>query len=137
MKRILLVDDYDSTLSCLAQVLDLEGYDVVSADSGHEAVTAWLNSIREDRPFDLIILDVAMPFMSGTEAASLIRTSEEEAGHRPSQIVFLSAHTETIPKEELLSLHVSGVWTKPIDMPDLRERITRLIGPGETPLQGK
>ncbi len=66
-RRILLVDDEEEQLSLYEQVLREEGYLVLSARNGKEALRC-----LEVSPFDLVILDVAMPVMDGIEALGKI-----------------------------------------------------------------
>src|SRR5512136_246045 len=66
-RRILLVDDDQGELSLYYQTLSEEGYLIVSARNGKEALTC-----LEASPFDLVILDVVMPVMDGIEALGKI-----------------------------------------------------------------
>lgn len=67
-KLILVVDDEQRMRRFMQMNLDLEGYRVIEAENGLEAV----NRVREDLP-DLVLLDVMMPKMDGFEALRLIR----------------------------------------------------------------
>ena len=82
-KRILAVDDDATALGALRQMLTQRGYDVTLAANGEEA----LQRIEEQTP-DLIILDVAMPGLSGFETCRLIR---EAPRTRRTPIIFLTA----------------------------------------------
>jgi two-component system KDP operon response regulator KdpE len=67
-KLILVVDDEPRMRRFIRMNLDLEGYRVIEADNGFEAV----NRVRDDLP-DLVLLDVMMPEIDGFEALRLIR----------------------------------------------------------------
>src|SRR5262249_59896317 len=85
-KKILVVDDEDDILHFLELVLKEKGYDVVTASSGHEALTA----AQIEKP-DLVLLDIMMPQMDGWEVLKLLRV-DEETTHIP--VAMLSARTE-------------------------------------------
>ena len=66
--RILLVDDEESIQTLLAYPLRKEGYEVVSAHDGEEALAR-----ARERPFDLVVLDVMMPRVDGFEVCRQLR----------------------------------------------------------------
>jgi CheY-like chemotaxis protein len=86
-RRVLVVDDDADLRFLLRMVLDREGESVVVAEAsnGHEAIEA----AAEHRP-DVIVLDQAMPLMSGLEAIPELRTAAPDA-----RIVMYSAYAET------------------------------------------
>jgi len=83
-KRILAVDDDATALAALRQILASKGYDVTSAGTGEEAVEI----VERGEAFDLILLDVALPGMSGFDVCRRIRDLE---GARNVPIIFLTA----------------------------------------------
>ena len=70
-KRVLLVDDFDDSRYSLSRLLEIEGYEVIEASDGAQAIERALN----DKP-DLILMDVEMPRMSGIEACRLLKENE-------------------------------------------------------------
>jgi DNA-binding response OmpR family regulator len=82
-KRILAVDDDATSLGALGQILRQGGYDVLTARNGEEALP-----ILESEHVDLVLLDVAMPGMSGYDVCRRIRASETT---RNVPVVFLTA----------------------------------------------
>jgi two-component system cell cycle sensor histidine kinase/response regulator CckA len=74
-RRILVVDDDDLARSYEHSVLERHGYTVVSATDGREA----LGVLKRQAPFDLFVVDVVMPQMSGTELARHIRQDIPDA----------------------------------------------------------
>lgn len=68
MKRVLIADDTKNIRSLLTTCLEVEGYDVVTAKDGQEA----LNILKNDR-LDLAFIDIKMPIISGTEVLREIR----------------------------------------------------------------
>ncbi len=77
--RILVVDDEATTRVSLAEVLRLEGYDVVTAESGEQA----LEVMGNQSPFDLMIVDIKMPGMDG------LQLTEEVQRRAPETVIIL------------------------------------------------
>lgn len=94
---ILVVDDDHDILDAIAEVLTREGYRVVAASDGAEAIAR-----LAAEPIDLILLDLLMPTMSGWEVI-------EQRGDAPPPIVVISA----APKDVVPSSSVRVVLQKP------------------------
>jgi DNA-binding response OmpR family regulator len=82
-KKILAVDDDATALGALRQILVQKGYDVSTASNGHDALTALAAS-----HFDLVILDVSMPGMTGYDVCRKIR---QDAKTQDLPVIFLTA----------------------------------------------
>ena len=82
-KRVLAVDDDPAAVGALRQILSQRGYDVVTAHSAEDAL-----AVLADQRFDLAILDVAMPGMSGYD---LCRTLRKDARTVDLPVIFLTA----------------------------------------------
>jgi DNA-binding response OmpR family regulator len=82
-KRILAVDDDPAAVAALRQILTQKGYEVTIAHSGEEAL-----AVLDDHRFDLAILDVAMPGMSGYDLCRQIR---KDARTAELPVIFLTA----------------------------------------------
>jgi DNA-binding response OmpR family regulator len=85
-KKILAVEDDPTALGALRQILSEAGYEVVTAQNGEEALAA----MKADRP-NLVLLDVAMPGLSGFEVCRRIRAEPE---NKNLPVIFLSARAE-------------------------------------------
>lgn len=117
-KRILHVDDEVDTLSVVKTVLNNEGYEVVSVNSGSRA----LNKIKLN-VFDLIILDIMMPDMSGWELFTRIGSIKPNY-----KIVFLSILELSSEKQkELFSSGIKDYILKPFDRDDFVKRINKVL----------
>src|SRR5687768_14993197 len=84
--KILLVDDRENNLLSMESILWKDGYDIVRASSGREA----LKILLKDFDFTLILMDVEMPELNGFETATMIY-QREKLRHVP--IIFITAHS--------------------------------------------
>jgi DNA-binding response OmpR family regulator len=116
--RILVVDDDPVILRLIEVNLDLEGFEVVTANRGEDAIA----KVRETSP-DLILLDLMMPEMSGWEIAERLQ-QDDKAGRIP--LVLLSARTQDEDRRRGEELGVAGYVTKPFDPAELVATIRKL-----------
>jgi two-component system, OmpR family, alkaline phosphatase synthesis response regulator PhoP len=119
-KRILCVDDSDLILLMERLVLAREGYELVTASDGEQALAL----AGENRP-DLILLDVIMPRMSGLETCRRLRA---DARTRSVPIIMLSTRAD---EEEVAAAYQSGCTdyiTKPIDGSLLLAKVKQALG---------
>jgi DNA-binding response OmpR family regulator len=110
--RILLADDEQSILTLLSYPLRQDGYDVVRASSGAEALERFAES-----EFDLVVLDVMMPSVDGLEVCRRMRASSSVP------IIMLTAKTEEIDKVLGLELGADDYITKPFSIREFRSRV--------------
>jgi PleD family two-component response regulator len=118
-KRILCVDDSDLILLMERLVLAREGYELVTASDGEEAMAR----ATESKP-DLILLDVLMPGMSGLEACRRLRA---DARTRTVPIIMLSTLSD---EKEVAAAYHSGCTdyvTKPIDSTVLLAKVKQAL----------
>jgi len=119
MRRILMVDDDRVVLHLLAEGMRSLGYVV---DTAHSADAA-LALARQER-FDLAVLDIRMPGLSGVELAHALKQS----GDTP--FVFLSAYGDEKVVQEATEAGALGFLTKPVDTPQLMPFIEAAIARG-------
>ena len=110
--RILLVDDEVAIQRAVAPLLRSRGYDVDVVGTGIEAVSA-----VADRPPDLIVLDLGLPDLEGTEVCRRIRQ------HSKAPIIVLSARGAEADKVAVLDLGADDYVTKPFGPEELMARI--------------
>ena len=120
--RVLLVEDNVVNQQLAAELLARRGHEVVIAADGREAVEAWKSS-----SFDVILMDLQMPVMSGFDATAAIRALERVAGgHVP--IVALTARAMSGDREACLAADMDDYLSKPLKSRVLTETIERLAG---------
>src|SRR5690606_17945280 len=115
-KRILVVDDEPRMIGFIRMNLDLEGYQVLEAHSGLEA----LEMIRTKLP-DLVLLDVMMPDLDGFETLRMLR----EFSSVP--VIMLTAKGEENDKVYGLDLGADDYITKPFGPRELSSRIKAVL----------
>jgi two-component system response regulator MprA len=120
MTRVLVADDSETILLLLRTRLEMEGYEVVTANDGQEVIEALAGAGPDSEP-DLILLDAMMPRMSGLDA---LRTLRGEGKEIP--ILIVSAHRADETLSEAENLGADGCVPKPIDFDDLLGRIASL-----------
>jgi DNA-binding response OmpR family regulator len=119
VRRILIVDD-ESAIRLLCSVnLRLAGFEVVEAQNATEAI-----ELAESQDFDLILLDVMLPDLGGSEVARRL-TASARAGRVP--IVFLSARTSRDDLREGYEAGAVDYITKPFDPIELARRIDEIL----------
>jgi DNA-binding response OmpR family regulator len=117
--RILLVDDEQPIQTLLSFPLQRDGYEVVQASDGREA----LNRFSE-QSFDLVVLDVMMPRMDGLEVCRRLRARSSVP------IIMLTAKSEEIDKVLGLELGADDYITKPFSMREFRSRVKAALRRG-------
>jgi len=114
---VLVVDDDPDIRELLFTALEDEGFEVVPAGNGREALAI----IRTFRP-DVIVLDLMMPVMDGWQFASELRIRDEGAEDIPTVLLSaardLRAHAEAMSAAEIIE--------KPFDLADLLPKIARV-----------
>jgi DNA-binding response OmpR family regulator len=109
--RILLVDDERAIQTLLSYPLQKDGYEVVCASDGREALA------RFDDGFDLVVLDVMMPRLDGLEVCRRLRAKSTVP------IIMLTARAEEVDKVVGLELGADDYITKPFSVREFRSRV--------------
>ena len=118
-RRILVADDEIYILHILEFSLNLEGYDVISASSGAEA----LSKVVKERP-DLVVLDIVMPETDGYEVCRRLKSDERT---RDIPVIFLSAKDTPTDQEVGMRLGADAYITKPFSPQRLIDCIQGLL----------
>ena len=122
--RILLVEDNPVNMMIASATLAQWGVDVAEARDGRMAIEAVHEAARRGRPFDLVLMDVQMPVMSGHEAAIELRKAW---GPSALPIIALTAAALVSERELALAAGMNDFLTKPIDAPKLRRTLARHV----------
>jgi two-component system, sensor histidine kinase len=118
--RILLVEDNEDTRDMLQLWLETDGYRVVTAGSGWEAVQLALNG-----RYDVILMDMSLPVMDGITAVHIIRGHERL---RSVPVVGVTAYDTAYPRAEVFDAECVEYILKPIDFGRLERILDRLLG---------
>ena len=119
MKRILIAEDNLPSRELVREILETEGYDVVEASDGRQA----LEMIFTAKP-DLVVMDIQMPGLDGFKVVSEIRQIPQFA---KIPIVALTAYAMAGDEERILAAGFDAYTTKPIDAAVLTKQIERQL----------
>jgi CheY-like chemotaxis protein len=118
--KVLVVEDDDVIRQLITVNLELEGFDVVTAVDGQDA----LDKVLEAKP-DVITLDVMMPRLDGWETATQLRANPDTAHIK---VVLLSARAQETDLQHGERIGVDAYLTKPFDPDELIDTVKRLAG---------
>ncbi|MDB5937845.1 MAG: response regulator receiver domain protein [Polaromonas sp.] len=118
-RKILVADDEPNIVISLEYLMKREGYTVLVARDGQEA----LDAIARDRP-DLVLLDVMMPKKSGFEVCQAVRASEEL---RATKILMLTAKGRDTDLAKGLALGADAYMTKPFSTRELVQKVADML----------
>ncbi|MDD5018984.1 MAG: response regulator [Candidatus Omnitrophica bacterium] len=119
-RRLLIVDDEPDVLKLLGERLSKAGYDVIKASTGKEAI-----ALAQKKVPDLIVLDIAMPGMDGSEVANVLRSDPKT---KDIPILFLTCLFTK--QEEKVCGHLLGqnfFIAKPYDVDELLSEIDKRV----------
>ncbi|MCX8036356.1 MAG: response regulator [Candidatus Sumerlaeia bacterium] len=119
-KRILLADDEEDIKTVVAMFLEAQGYEVITAFDGLDA----LEKVRTEKP-DLILLDIMMPVLDGFEVCKRLKENEDTA-RIPIVILSAAAHVESVNRG--LKAGAKDYIVKPFEPEKLVEKIEQFIG---------
>ena len=125
MTRLLVADDSETVLLMLQRRLEMEGYEVITATDGVEALER-LEESAQNEP-DVILLDAMMPNKSGTEALAEIRESGSTI-----PVLMISAHLDAQEPDRMRSLGATDIVPKPFEWDHLIGKIEELAHGGNS-----
>jgi two-component system alkaline phosphatase synthesis response regulator PhoP len=118
-KKILVVDDEPDIRKLTSLRLKLSGYDALTAADGQEA----LDLIRQHKP-DLVLLDLLLPVIGGSEVCKQIK-EDEELKHTP--VILFTARSDTMTAEKAKQLGADDYMTKPFDPEEMLNKIKQTL----------
>ncbi|AGH96655.1 response regulator [Pseudobdellovibrio exovorus] len=113
-KSILIVDDVEDNRQLIQHYLAPAGMQITSGSDGQQAL-----NLFEQQSFDVILMDMQMPVMNGSEAVQKIRQLEKEKKLRPTVIVALTAQAYESEREMCLKIGCNLYLSKPFKKKDL------------------
>ena len=119
MKRVLVVDDNEANMHLVRFILENNGFKVIEARNGIEAVTLAV----QEKP-DLVLLDVQLPDIDGLEVVKRIRAFEVDDS---VPIIALTSYAMPGDKERMLAAGCNGYIAKPIDVKSFIPEIERYL----------
>jgi two-component system cell cycle response regulator DivK len=119
-KRILIVEDNELNLKLLNDILEVHGYITIVTDNGAAA----LDLARQRHP-DLILLDIQLPDIAGTEVARRLKADEETAA---IPIVAVTAFAMPGDRTMILESGCDDYVSKPINLNDFLALVARYVG---------
>ncbi|WP_427338512.1 response regulator [Caloranaerobacter sp. DY30410] len=119
LKKILIVDDEEHIIELIRFNLETNGYHVITANDGNEA----LKKIKEERP-NLVILDLMLPSIDGIEICKILRKDKET---EKLPIIMLTAKSEEIDMILGLEIGADDYITKPFSVRELLARIKAVL----------
>ncbi|MBF0101065.1 MAG: response regulator [Desulfobacterales bacterium] len=117
MAIVMIVDDSWLTRRVLANILKLDGYQIIEANGGIQAL-----SLIQQTPPDCMLLDLLMPDMDGYETLKLIK---DKGYHFP--VIILTADIQDTAKEKCFQLGAADYINKPADEKTIRSLVHRFI----------
>ena len=115
--NILVVDDEDALRTVLSSELQSEGYSVVSASDGDEAI-----SVLQQKSFDLVLLDIKMPRVDGFEELRFLKER-----YPKTKVIMLTGFADLKNAIESKKLGAEDFVSKPYDLVDLLTTIERVL----------
>ncbi|MBT9476716.1 response regulator [Polaromonas sp.] len=119
-QKILIADDEPNIVISLEYLMKREGYTVLVARDGQEA----LDTIARERP-DLVLLDVMMPKKNGFEVCQAVRANEEL---QATKILMLTAKGRDTDLAKGLALGANAYMTKPFSTRELVQKVAEMLG---------
>jgi DNA-binding response OmpR family regulator len=115
--RVLIVDDDLDTCALVEDILDEEGYKVTACHSGIDAL-----SLLEQEPFDLILSDIKMPRVTGTDLLRYVRRKGLD-----TQVILMTAYASVSTAIQALRGEAFDYLIKPFSLNELRQRVRQAI----------
>lgn len=121
-KKILLIDDEELITRTLANALEKNGYEVLVAKNGRDAII-----MAEEEDFDLIISDIRMPGMNGVEVVQKIRQVVKKKATGKIPTIFVTGYADRAIEEKAMTLNPHAYIHKPFDYPAFLEKVSTAL----------
>ena len=121
-QRILVVEDNPKNLKLVRDVLQYSGYEVIEATSGEDGVL-----LARDEQIDLILMDLQLPGIDGTEALRRIR---EDGSSNGVPVVAVTAFAMNEDRDRAFAAGFDGYVEKPISVKGLQQQVSDFLTKG-------
>lgn len=118
-RAVVVVDDNASNLMLEKDLLEVAGFEVFEATNGADSIAI----IRKEKP-DIIIMDIRLPDMDGTEVVKILRQDKDTSD---IPVVFVTASVLEKERREIIAILNSGYIPKPIDTRTFVKEISKFI----------
>ena len=125
-RKVLVVEDEPVQLKVLTSSLAAEGFDVVVARDGVQAVS----TVRREQPH-LVLLDIGLP---GGDGYVVIKRLKAMSQHVSLPIIAVSARAAETDRDKMMEVGADDYFQKPVDLQVLVDRIKELLGMPSTPV---
>jgi two-component system cell cycle response regulator DivK len=116
-KRVLLVEDFEDSRTGLSKLLQIEGYEVIEATDGVQAI-----ELAASAKPDLILMDLSLPFIDGLTASKRIKENDSTSS---IPIIAHSAHDMNDVQKMVTLAGCTDFMTKPVDFPALLDMLSQ------------
>lgn len=117
--KILIVEDDEIVRKSLKRILESDSYQVITAEDATE-----LSSVVENFMFDLIIMDVGLPWINGFELAEMMK---QHVHIKNIPLVFISGHSEKDMIKKGFAVGADDYLTKPVDLEKVKKTVKTLL----------
>lgn len=125
-RRLLVVEDEEHLSEALKLNFEAEGHEVVIAPDGQQAIDAFRDARQENRPFDLVVLDLMLPKRSGYEVCQAVRAVDRDA-----PVLILSARSMVEDRVLAFDVGADQFLQKPFSLGELLARVRNLLARGD------
>ena len=124
-KKILVVEDSSVIQNVIRQILEFQNYDVTSAKDGREAL-----ELCEAHQYDIILMDISMPFLDGTATLKGIRALEDKK-KASVPVLAVTGNIENYTAQEFIRAGFNDLHEKPIDFDELSALVHKHLSASE------
>jgi DNA-binding response OmpR family regulator len=122
--RILLVEDERDLAQVVCEILHTLPAEVIVARNGREAIRL----IESEQPFDLVLLDLVLPQLSGLDVLRRLRRSSTS-----TKVILSTGYVASLESKDLAGLEISGLLNKPYMPNELLAAVRAVLWPEEDP----
>lgn len=123
MAKILIVEDESDISESIKMVIESMDHEAKKAENGEEAIT-----ILKEEDFDLVLLDMLMPGISGNEVAEWMRSNPKTKDMKFAFLTVVQLDESGIERDIIDRLNPAGYFQKPISAGELKEGIRKILG---------